>query len=120
MAEDTTRIESHAGSRDGHQVIAIHGPVTVATAPALRKAGEGITGRVLIVDLTAVPHLDSSAIGVLVHFYTTSRESGRKLALVGLSDRVRKTLKNMSVDKLFKIYPVLSDAENDLSERNQE
>jgi len=26
----------------------------------------------------------------------------------------------MSVDKLFQIYPVLSDAENDLSERNQE
>jgi anti-anti-sigma regulatory factor len=39
---------------------------------------------------------------------------------VGLSDRVRKTLRNMSVDKLFRIYPVLSDAENDLSERNQE
>ena len=120
MADDTTRIESHAGSRDGHHIIAIHGPVTITTAPALRKAGEGISARVLIVDLTEVPHVDSSAIGVLVHFYTASRESGRKLALVGLSDRVRKTLRNMSVDKLFRIYPVLSDAENDLSERNPE
>jgi anti-sigma B factor antagonist len=114
MADDTTRIDSHPGSRDGHHVIAIHGPVTVATAPALRKAGDGITARVLIVDLTGVPHLDSSAIGVLVHFYTSSKESGRKLALVGLSDRVRKTLKNMSVDKLFQVYPALSDAENAL------
>ncbi len=115
MADDTTRIESHAGSRDGSHVITIHGPVTISSAPALRKAGDGIAARVLIVDLTEVPHVDSSAIGVLVHFYTSSRESGRKLALVGLSDRVRKTLKNMSVDKLFKIYPVLTDAENDLN-----
>jgi anti-sigma B factor antagonist len=114
MADETTRIDSHAGSRDGHHIIAIHGPVTVTTAPALRKAGDGVNARVLIVDLTEVPHIDSSAIGVLVHFYTNSRASGRKLALVGLSDRVRKTLKNMSVDKLFVIYPQLSDAENAL------
>jgi len=114
MADESTRIDSHAGSRDGHHIIVIHGAVTATNAPALRKAGEGLNARVLIIDLTDVPHIDSSAIGVLVHFYTTSRESGRKLALVGLSDRVRKTLKNMSVDRLFVIFPQLSDAESAL------
>jgi len=114
MAEETTRIESHAGSRDGQFVIAVHGPVTVLTAPAIRKAVDGVAARVIIIDLTEVPHLDSSAIGVLVHFYTASRASGNKLALVGLNDRVRKTLKNMSVDKLFNIFPTLSEAETAL------
>jgi anti-sigma B factor antagonist len=115
MADNSTVIETHPGSRDGNLVITIHGPVTVATAPGLRKAGDGVTARVLILDLTEVPHLDSSAIGVLVHFYTASRSSGGKFALVGLNDRVRKTLKNMSVDKLFNIYPTLADAENSLN-----
>ena len=114
MPDSTTRIERRAGSRDGHIILVVHGPVTVATAPELRKAGDGLSTRALILDLTEVPYVDSSAIGVLVHFYTASRRSGSELILVGLNDRVRKTLKNMSVDKLFHIFPTLSDAESSL------
>jgi anti-sigma B factor antagonist len=115
MPDTSTRIDRRAGARDGHIILAIQGPLTVASAPELRKAGDGLTARAIIMDLTAVPFLDSSAIGVLVHFYTRSRQSGGQLILVGLNDRVRKTLKNMSVDKLFQIYPTLAEAESALS-----
>jgi anti-sigma B factor antagonist len=114
MPDATTRIERRAGSRDGHIILVVHGPLTVATAPDLRKAGDGLSAQVLILDMTEVPHVDSSAIGVLVHFYTASRQSGSRLILVGLNDRVRKTLKNMSVDKLFVIYSTLNDAEGSI------
>jgi len=115
MSDTPTKIERRAGARDGHIILAVRGPLTVTSAPDLRKAGDGLSARALIVDLTAVPFVDSSAIGVLVHFYTATRQSGGQLILVGPNDRVRKTLKNMSVDKLFQIHPTLAEAESALA-----
>ena len=83
----------------------------MTSAPALREAVHAVSPRVLILDVTEVPFVDSSAIGVLVHIYISCRDSGRKLALVGPTERVRKTLRFMSVEKLFNIFATVSEAE---------
>jgi len=55
----------------------------------------------LMVDLTDMPYIDSAGIGCLVGAYVSRDHAGRKLVLIGVSDRVRTMLQVTKVDQLF-------------------
>jgi len=66
-------------------VLSVRGELDLYTAPALRDrvaaaAGEGV--RRLVIDLSDVPFMDSSGLGVIVGCLKRIRESGGDLALV--------------------------------------
>ena len=66
--------------------------------------------RTLVLDLTEVPYIDSSALGTLVSAYVSRHRLGRHLALSGVSDQVSKTLKITRLESLFILFPTLEDA----------
>ena len=66
----------------------------------------------LIIDFTAVPYIDSAGIGALVGAYVTHNKEGRKLALVGVSDRVRTALQVTRVEPFFHFFNTLAEAEH--------
>jgi anti-sigma B factor antagonist len=65
----------------------------------------------LIMDFTGVPYIDSAGIGALVGAYVTHNKEGRKLALVGVNDRVHTALKVTRVEQIFRFFNTLTDAE---------
>jgi anti-sigma B factor antagonist len=71
---------------------------------------------ILILDLSNVPYIDSSALGTLVSAYVSRRRMGRQVVLSGVSDHVSRTLKITRVEALFLQFPTLEDA---LSRLNQ-
>jgi anti-anti-sigma factor len=58
----------------------------------------------LILDLEAVPYLDSSAIGSLAHALRTSSKAGGSVRLVKPASFVLKTLKMVGLVDLFEIF----------------
>ncbi len=63
-----------------------------------------------VVDMAAVPYVDSAGIGCLVSAQLFHQKNGRTLALVGLNQRVRDTLRIMGVDSLFTLFDSVDEA----------
>ena len=65
---------------------------------------------ILILDLTDVPYIDSTALWTLVSAYVSRHRMGKQVALSGVSDHVSNTLKVTRVESLFLLFPTLEDA----------
>lgn len=114
MAEQSFRVTPRSSASEGVQILHLEGAITFSKSSALQDALGEITAPRLILDLTDVPSLDSMAVGALVRAYVTCNKAGRRLALAGLSHRVRNVLQITGVDPLFEIYGTVSDAEQPL------
>lgn len=97
--------------KEGEQVLKLVGPLILTTLFELRNAVQATTAPVLILDLSDVPYLDSAGLGVLVNAHVSCTHRGRRLALVGLADRVHTLLKVSRVDRVLAIFPTLQEAE---------
>jgi len=64
----------------------------------------------MILDFSGVPYLDSSGLGCLVSAYTSCSKAGRRVALTGVNQRVRKVFEITKVEPLFLMFPTLADA----------
>ena len=85
--EGTSEIDLTVHSRvvDGWTILSVEGEVDLYTAPAVRDAAvEAMESGVdhLVLDLTAVPFMDSSGLGVIVACLKRLREMGGDFALV--------------------------------------
>lgn len=74
---------------------------------ALREAWAGGAKRIVL-DFAGVDYMDSSGIGELVSAYTTTRNSGGELVLVGLTKKVRDLL---TITKLITVFQVFDNAD---------
>jgi anti-sigma B factor antagonist len=95
----------------GHCVLRLEGPLVMTTMTTFEDAVRSEKTRSLIVDLTAVPYVDSAGIGALVGAYVSSQNSGRKLALVAANERVHNSLRVAWVEQLFRFFDSVSAAE---------
>jgi anti-sigma B factor antagonist len=95
-------------------VIALEGEVDVYTAPQLKQQMiallEGGTKEV-VVDLTQVDYLDSTALGVLIGGLKRLREMDGNLALICPSPRIKRVFEITGLDKIFDIYNTVDEAE---------
>jgi anti-sigma B factor antagonist len=85
----------------------IIGDITLHNSPEVRKtllvALQGGGGRV-IVNMKAVRYIDSSGVASLVEGLKASRDTGIRLALVGLSPAARQVLELTRLLKLFEVH----------------
>ena len=93
-------------------VVALSGEVDLYTAPEfhetlLRGVADG--ARRIVVDLSAVTFLDSTALGVLVGGAQRLPDDGALLIVCG-DDRLRRTLEIVGLDRVFAVHPTLEEA----------
>ena len=67
-------------------------------------------GRNVLVDLSKVTYIDSSGIASLVEGLQVAKKQKSDLALVAVSQRVRRVLELARLDKVFQIHPDLAAA----------
>ncbi|HEX4003120.1 MAG TPA: STAS domain-containing protein [Candidatus Acidoferrales bacterium] len=67
----------------------------------------------VILDLTAVDHVDSAAIGQIVKSYSKLKKSGGTMRLAGVKGMVDGVLKLTQVHKVIEIFPTAHDAAKD-------
>lgn len=89
-------------------VVTLVGEIDVYTAPELRQHLTAIIAgghERLVLDLTDVPFLDSTGLGVLVGRLKVLRQQGGDLDLVISSERVLRNFSITGLDKVFAIHP---------------
>jgi anti-sigma B factor antagonist len=93
-------------------VVHAGGDLDVYTAPQLRAAleGVGLVDTRIVLDLSEVRFIDSTALGMLVSTLRESREEGGEICLVIDDPHLLKIFRITGFDSLFKIYPDVTGA----------
>jgi anti-sigma B factor antagonist len=86
-------------------VLRLHGPLLLGNFFSFQNTVRSDTAQLLIVDMTDVPYIDSAGIGCLVGAHVSREHSGRRLVVVGASERLIGSLKVTKVDQLFTFAP---------------
>jgi anti-sigma B factor antagonist len=92
---------------DGLPVIRLEGEVDVYTAPQLKQAMIALLGKGakrIVIDLTKVEYLDSTALGVLIGGLKRLREADGNLLLICPSARIKRVFEITGLDKIFEMY----------------
>lgn len=111
MDQERFEIQSLNGGREGQRVLRFVGSLTVHTLFKFQPAVRAETAPTLILDLTAVPYVDSAGLGSLVGAYIAAQKNKRTLVLVGPNERVSALLTMTHVADMFPTYPTLEQAQ---------
>lgn len=105
------QIVSSDGACDGQRILSLKGPLNIHTIFDFQSAVKSESCPTLIVDFSAVPFIDSAALGTLVSVCISAQKANRKLALVALNPQVKALLDMTRVSQFFASYPTVKDAE---------
>jgi len=100
MATDNLQIATSRAAR-GQTILALNGPLNIHTVFKFQEALRAEVSPAVIVDFSAVPYIDSAGIGCLVGAQVSRDNSGRRLVLVGTTERVRTSLGVTKVEQIF-------------------
>jgi anti-sigma B factor antagonist len=98
---------------DGVPVLAVQGEIDVATAPQLRERLLALADHdhaVVVLDLSGVSFVDSTALGVLVSGAKRLRSGGGDLRLVVTEPHIAKVLAITGLTDVFQIYTTTGEA----------
>ena len=114
MADSPLTYTSSPGLKEGTTVLTLTGPLTLTTMFPLQAELRTLTPQVLILDLTAVPYIDSAGLGLIPTYYVSAERDGRTLLLAGVGHRVLAVMGHARIDTLIKIFPTAEEAEASL------
>ncbi|WP_435205231.1 STAS domain-containing protein [Micromonospora sp. bgisy143] len=97
---------------DDATVVTVTGDIDLATGDALRAAlrEAADADATVLVDLSRVPTIDSTGLGLLVRAHLDARERGLTLGLAAPSRFIRTVLHTMRLDGVFPIFDSREDA----------
>jgi anti-sigma B factor antagonist len=110
MQEKPLEIERVEDAGGSSVVFRLHGPLLLGNFFSFQSMVRNDQSNLLIVDLTDVPYIDSAGIGCLVGAHVSRENSGRRLVMSGVSERLLNSLKATKVDQLFTIVATSEDA----------
>lgn len=110
MPEALTMIDQ-PGTQAGQRILTLSGPLILANIFQFQATVRADQSQALIIDFGNVPYVDSAGIGALVGAYVTRQHSNRRLALVGVSNRVRDALKITRVEQFFQFFESVDAAQ---------
>ena len=117
MPEVPLRIETLPTTFPGRRVLKLDGPLTLSNFFEFQDLVRADRTTCLIVDLSGVPYIDSAGIGCLVNGYVSHKNAGKSLCLVGVTDRVRTSLRVTNVEQVFPIFSSVAEAHQCIANR---
>jgi anti-sigma B factor antagonist len=93
-------------TQDGWTILVVAGELDLHTSPQLQRAlweaiDQGATR--IALDLSAVPFMDSSSLGVIIGGLKRAREVGGDLALISLQPSPAKVIALTGLDDVFRV-----------------
>jgi anti-anti-sigma factor len=111
MWDENLTITDAQGTQEGERILQLNGPITIATLFGFRDAVRAEkTAKTLILDFSQVPYVDSAGVGAIVNAHVSCVNSGRRLILVAVQDRIRTLMKVTRVEEVLTIFPTLQEA----------
>ena len=105
-------IERLAGNDPGTLILRLKGPLTLVATLALRAHLRDFElPRLTILDLAAVPYVDSAGMSEIITHEVYCRDKQVRLVVTGVNRRVLDMLKITHLDKVLALKATVSDAE---------
>ena len=98
-------------------VIKLSGEIDLQHSPKLRQLLQSKVcskAPVLLLDFTDVKYIDSSGLATLVEYYKSARSYSGRMAVAGLSNRVRSIFDLVRLGEVFGVFATLDEARNAL------
>jgi anti-sigma B factor antagonist len=105
-------IERKEGNAPGSVIFHLNGPLTLRNMfdfQSMLRSGE--PPAVTIIDLTGVPYMDSTGMGMIVNQFVRCQSKGVKLIAAGVNSRVLELFKLTKVDTVIPIAATVEEAE---------
>lgn len=112
---DQCTIEWLPVPREGLHILKLTGPFTLPDVFDFQSLVREDSAPVTLIDLSAVPYMDSAALGSLLGFHVSCQRESRRYALVGVADRIKTLFRVAGVDGLLALYPTAAEAESALT-----
>ena len=90
--------------RDGCAVLTASGTIDYVSAETLLVAIRQVTAPCVVLDLTAVTYVDSTALAVLITSDDFTRGRGARLRLAGPGARLTRLLETTNLDRMLDVY----------------
>jgi anti-sigma B factor antagonist len=110
-AMDTMEVVREAGASPDVTVFRLQGPLVLGTMFDFQAMLRDPAFKSVIIDLSEVPYMDSAGLGVLLGHWSHTQRRGFKLALIGMTPRVRTIFEITHTDTVLPIFPTQSEAE---------
>jgi anti-sigma B factor antagonist len=98
---------------EGALLVTAKGELDLAAAPRLATVLSIATAGAeptVVLDLTAVDFIDSTALGAIMHASTEAEATGKKMLVVALEGPVRRLLEITNLTGRFRVYPSRDEA----------
>jgi anti-anti-sigma factor len=114
MRDEPLTHSSSAGKRDGTLILKLSGPLTITTMFGFQNEFRVMTPQAMILDMSGVPYMDSAGLGLIMNYFVSAQDHGRKFLLVGVNERVRELFHMTKVEGVLSSFPTIDAAEASL------
>jgi anti-sigma B factor antagonist len=105
-------IDRREGKNPGTRVFCLSGPLTLRNLFELQTELRGSEPPLMtVIDLTAVPYMDSAGMGLVMNHYVWCQTRGVKCVVAGANSRVMDLFKVTKVDTVLPLVGTIEDAE---------
>jgi anti-anti-sigma factor len=111
MRDEPLTYSSGPGQSEGTTILKLVGPLTISTMFGFQDAFRAMTPQVMILDMSAVPYMDSAGLGLVMNYYVSQTDHGRKLLLVGVNERVKALFEMTRVGGVLTSFSDVATAE---------
>ncbi len=98
-------------SISGARILKLSGPLTIRTLFDFQRVARQPSEKPVIVEVSAVPYMDSAGLGCVISVYTSCQRDHRGFGLVGVADRIRTLFAVTRVDGILPCFATLEEAE---------
>ena len=98
-------------SPKGARVIKLTGPLVLKNLFDFQDASRKQAGTAVIVDLAAVPYMDSAGLGAVISIFASCQRTNRGFAIIGVSPRIRTLFEVTHCDGLLPCFDSLAAAD---------
>jgi anti-anti-sigma factor len=111
MLEKELSYTTSDGTKEGTVILTLEGPFTLGNMFQLQGELRSLKPACLIMDMVAVPYMDSAGLGVIMNYFVSAQGAGRKLILSGVNERVKALIEMTRVDTILKIADSIEAAQ---------
>jgi anti-anti-sigma factor len=115
MTAEQLTIHARAGRNTSHRILQVKGPLTLSTSVTFLEQVGVETAPAVILEMSGVEDVDSNGIGTLTMVHQSFQRQSRRLAIVGLTPKVRRMLQVTRVLLALPVYGTEQAAEDELA-----
>ena len=111
MPQEPITIHSRQGKSPDTRILTVVGPITLRVLLAFQSELRKDTPPLTILDLSAVPYMESCGMGAIIAYYVHAQRVGHKIVLAGVSKRIYTLIELTNTTKLLTVFPTVAEAE---------